>query len=673
MNLGKLLRIARWEASRTVGTLDRRTAMLGAAAVAVAVAAAGGAALGFGTPPNDDIYAVAVDEESPFADPVAAATALEPVPPGSEAVVAVVDPDPTDRRAGVTVADGPKGAAALSVYRRAVQRYNNALMDAEPNETAAFPVLVTVEYTPQEVTDPTGDAVDGGGTGEGSTGGDNAGAAGDSGDSESGADGTDAGGATGSGDATGGTDDAETTLTTPTPTGDAETATPPTDGGDGVDNGGGTDRVDDADDTGDTDGSGLGLPGFGGGSLPELGGGRGAVSGAFGGQSTGSPASISPPFPFASLILAFAFLVPMNFVVQAYGSTILDERTDRRGELLLVAPVSRLDIVAGKTLPYLAALVGATTLVAVGVGGSLLSVAAVVPVALVYLAATFLGAMFARSFKELTFVTVAITVFVTTYVFVPAIFTTVIPVALISPLTIVVRDIQPDGVATTAGEFLFSTGPFVVAAAVLFLLGVGIYREEDMFTQRAVPSKFLDALDAQLRGRLSVGVLSAALIPFVFVAELLGIALLVAFPEELAVPVLLLVVAVVEETAKSVGLFAAFQRDRFAATTAVAAVLGVVSGVGFFLGEKATAIAQLVGLDQLPLGEAVVSTAGAGVGLGVGETLLLLSAPLVLHTVAAAVAAVGASRGGRGYLAGLGGAIVIHYAYDFAVVVVFLG
>jgi ABC-type Na+ efflux pump permease subunit len=155
VNLGKLLRIARWEASRTVGTLDRRTAMLGAAAVAVAVAAAGGAALGFGTPPNDDIYAVAVDEESPFADPVAAATALEPVPPGSEAVVAVVDPDPTDRRAGVTVADGPKGEAALSVYRRAVQRYNNALMDAEPNETAAFPVLVTVEYTPQEVTDPT--------------------------------------------------------------------------------------------------------------------------------------------------------------------------------------------------------------------------------------------------------------------------------------------------------------------------------------------------------------------------------------------------------------------------------------------------------------------------------------------------------------------------------------
>jgi len=658
VNLRKLLRIARWEASRTAGTLDRRTVMLGLAALAVAVAAGGGAALGFGTPPNDDIYAVAVDDGSPFAEPVEATTALEPVPPGSEAVVTVVDPDPTDRRASVTAADGQKGEAALAVYRRGVRRYNNALMQAEPNETAAFPVLVTVEYTPQEVADPTGGAADdtangGGETGDTST---------DAGSTDDGATdgGTDAG-ATDTGDTTG---ERETTPTTPG--GDAATDTPPADGA------ARTDRTEQTSATGETDdgSGGFGLPGFDGEfSLPEIGGGPGAVSGVLGGQSTGSPASISPPFPFASLILAFAFLVPMNFVVQAYGSTILDERIDRRGELLLVAPVSRLDIVAGKTLPYLAALVVATTVVAVGVGGSLLSVAAVLPVALVYLAATFLGAMFARSFKELTFVTVAITVFVTTYVFVPAIFTTVIPVALISPLTIVVRDIQPDGVATTAGEFLFSTGPFVVAAVVLFLLGVGIYREEDMFTQRAVPSKFLDALDAQLRGRVSVGVLSVALIPFVFVAELLGIALLVAFPQELAVPVLLLVVAVVEETAKSVGLFAAFQRDRFAATTAAAAVLGVVSGVGFFVGEKATAIAQLVGLDQLPLGETVVATAG----IGAGETLGLLFAPLALHTVAAAVAAVGASRGGRGYLAGLGGAIVVHYVYDFVVVVVLLG
>ncbi len=57
------------------------------------------------------------------------------------------------------------------------------------------------------------------------------------------------------------------------------------------------------------------------------------------------------------------------------------------------------------------------------------------------LGATFVGAMFARSFKELTFVTVAVSVFLTAYTFVPAIFTQVTPIALISPLTLVVRDL----------------------------------------------------------------------------------------------------------------------------------------------------------------------------------------------------------------------------------------
>ncbi|MEZ3142726.1 ABC transporter permease [Halobaculum sp. MBLA0143] len=654
MNLRKLLRIARWEASRTAGSLDRRAALLGLAALAVAGAAAGGAVAGFGTPPNEGLYPVAVDDDSPFAAPVADATALEPVPPGSEtAVLTVVDTDPTDRTAEVRAERSRRGRAAASVYHDAVRQYNTALMRLEPNQSAAFPVLVTVEYVQQEVTDPA--AVAGGNDsagGGGPTGADEGTAGGI--EDETAVAGNDAT-ATPDGETTatdGSAADDETTLGTPTatPASPRDTATPE-----------GTSGADD---------DGLGLPEVGGGGgLPDLGGGGSPVSGLFGGQSTGSPATISPPFPFASLILAFAFLVPMNFVVQAYGSTILDERIDRRGELLLVSPVSRLDIVAGKTLPYLAALVVATALVAFGVGGGLISVFAVLPVALVYLSATFLGAMFARSFKELTFVTVTITVFVTTYVFVPAIFTTVIPVALISPLTIVVRDLQAGAPVTTAGEFLFATGPFFVAAGMLFLLGAGIYREEDMFTQRPVPSKFLDALDAQLRGRLSVGLLSAALIPFVIVAELLGIALLVAFPEELAVPVLLLVVAVVEETAKSVGLFAAFQRDRFRSTLVGATLLGVISGVGFFLGEKATAVAQLVGLDRLPLGETVVATAG----VGAGEALGLLLAPLALHTVAGAVAAVGASRGGRSYLLGLVAAIVIHYAYDFAVVVVFLG
>ncbi len=74
----------------------------------------------------------------------------------------------------------------------------------------------------------------------------------------------------------------------------------------------------------------------------------------------------------------------MNFVIQTYGSTIMDERIKRRGELLLVSPSSRYEIVAGKTLLYLLGLVGIVVATAAVIGGRTLSVAAAIPIALVF-------------------------------------------------------------------------------------------------------------------------------------------------------------------------------------------------------------------------------------------------------------------------------------------------
>ncbi|MXR42325.1 ABC transporter permease subunit [Halobaculum sp. WSA2] len=598
----KLLRVARWEVSRATGSLDRRTAVLGAVALLLTLGVAAGGVLAGGVALDEDIYAVAVSPDSPYHEPVSDSTPLEAVPAGApNADVYVDDRDPSDREATVSVANTRKGQAALGAFRSAVERHNNRLLLAEENQSAAFPVGVTLSYV-ERATQRVG-----------------------ANDGTAGAGGDDATGDDGTGDAGGG---------------DAGEA------GDGADGSG----------TGDGGaGSGLGVP--------DLGGAAGSL---FGGQPTGSPAEISPPFPFSSLVLAFAFLVPMNFVIQAYGSTILNERINRRGELLLVAPLSRTDIVAGKTLPYAGIALAATTIIAVAVGGGPLSVAAVFPIALVFLAATFVGAMFARSFKELTFVTVTVSVALTTYAFVPAIFATVTPVALISPLTLVVRDLQ--GEAVSIAEYLFSTGPFYLVAGTLFAMGVGVYREEDMFTQRAVPLKFLDALAVHLHRPRDVALLAALSIPFVFVAELLGIAVLFALPEGAAIVALLVVVAVVEEVAKGVGVYAGFHQSRFERDLPTALKLGALSGAGFFVAEKATAVVQVVGLGSLPLGQAAFGTSGVGSGLGPAAGLALLALPLALHVVTAAIGAVGATRGRRAWAGTLLVAMAIHFGYDLTVV-----
>ena len=633
--LRRVARIARWELGQSTSSYNRRTlAVIAVLVVVVASVGTSAVALGVASPsPNTDIYRVGVADNSPYNAVIDDHASLTARPPDRTALTTgeidlliggvrqpTAGPGPRSPTLLVEPADGEKGDAALTAFRSAVQSYNDRAMALEPNRTAAYPVVVELQYIPQSTLGPAAPTNAGNLTGDDTPG-----------DDADGDDGTDT--------------DANAT--------DANGTTSDVDGGPA--NGGG----DNTTGTDSTDSDAPPVADGGGGSLLDR--------ALFGGGTSGSPAEIQPPFPFGSLLLAFLFLVPMNFVIQSYGSSILNERISRRGELLLVAPVERLDIVAGKTLPYAAIAVATTAIIAAAIGGSLLSVAAVVPIAMTFLAATFLGAMFARSFKELTFVTITITVFLTSYVFIPSIFTNVTPIALISPLTLVVMELQ--GEAVSLGSYLFSTGPFYTSTAVLFLLGTGVYREEDMFSQKPVPLKFLDALDARLSGIRSVGVLTALFLPFVFIAELLAIAVLFVLPIEVSIPLILVVIAAVEEVAKSIHMFAGFESDRFDRSVRTALVLGIASGIGFFVAEKFTVVAQLVGLPGLQLGEAALQP--AGIGITPSTSLLLLAGPLVLHTVTAGVAALGARKKLRWYLVSLVAATAIHAAYNFGVVTLY--
>ena len=384
-------------------------------------------------------------------------------------------------------------------------------------------------------------------------------------------------------------------------------------------------------------------------------------------STTGSnPSDLRPPFPFESLLISFAFLVPMNFVIQTYASSIIDERLNRRGELLLVAPVSPYDIVAGKTLPYMLALIGIISAIAVAAGAGLVSVLALLPFAFAYLAAGFLAGIFARSYQELTFVILTVSVLFTAFAFIPAIFTNILPIASISPLTVVVEQLQ--GSSVPIGSVLFSTIPLTVVGSLMFIFGIGIYKEENLFAQRPVPAKVLDALAAQMSGRRSPFKISLLAIPFVFVGELLVVAGLFVVPEVFSIPLLLGLIAVVEETAKGVSVYAGFEQDIFERNGRVAVLVGAASGLGFFVGEKLFVAAQVVGLQRITLGEAAFSTP---VGATAPDPLVavgLLVAPLALHVVTAIVSSLGAARGRISWLAGLAAASIIHLAYNLTVV-----
>jgi ABC-type Na+ efflux pump permease subunit len=626
----KLLRIARWEITKGAAVPDRETLAVVVLTVAL-VALVGPLAVFSGVGLEDGLYRVGVDETSPYYEVAAA----------EETFVVVAGADREQLTAGgvdllvddgrLHSADTDKGAAARETFRDAVRRYNERQLRLEPNLSAAFPVEVSLEFREQ------------GGIAElvGAETGDSAGEATDSDDDADSkeSDNNNTGAGTDGGDTTDSSTDSGDTESRNTDSGDTESR--------------------DTDSTADSADDGPDGPLSDVLSLP-------------GNSVTGSPAELSAPFPFQSLVLAFLFIIPLNFLIQLYGSTILSERLDRRGELLLVAPVSRGEIIGGKTLPYVVGAMVVEATLAVGLVylvqgrlGGLVSVLAVTPLVMLFLGTTFLGAMFARSYRELTFVTVTITVGLTAYAFVPAIFTDVNEIALISPLTLVVQDLQAETVSLPA--MAFSLTPPLLVAGVCFALGAGLYREEDMFAQRSIPGRVLDALAGPVTARWQVGVMTMVLVPLVFVAQLFAIALF--FPlgavGPSAVVLVLVVVVVTEEVAKSVHVYAAYEHGRFDRGLRTALVLGLASGAGFFLAEKVALLAQLVGLPDLAVGEA-----GLLGGVATGPVLLLfLLAPLTLHVVTAVISAVGASHGRRWYTVAVVVAMAVHLLYNLSVVI----
>lgn len=548
-----------------------------------------------------DLYRVGVAEDSPYRPAVERATELRAVDPDLDRFQQG-EMEVLVRNGHVQAFDTQKGKAAVAAFRSATTAYNDRLMQQEADRAAAFPVHVTLTYLEQS-----GRTVEGGGTGGGGA-----------------PDGSGTGGDGASGDGT---------------SGDGDDGGSTEEGGEAGAGGGGT---------------------SGGGAIPGF-----PAGGLFGAPQSGTPGSLAPPFPLRALVLAFAFLLPLNVVTQAYGSSIITERINRRGAPLLVSPASRGDIVVGKTLPYFAVAIGVTALIALAVGAGVVAVLAIAPLAALFLGATFLAGLFSRSYKELTFATVTISVTATAYAFIPAVFVEVHPIAAISPLTLVVHDIQ--GNPVDAGAFLLSTLPVGLAAAVMFAMGIGIYREEDLFTQLAIPQKLLDALAAPVSSAGTVARWTMLFVPFVIVAELFVVAALFVVPPRFALPVLLTLVAVIEEVAKSLHIYAGFTRNRFEHGWRTGLWLGVASGVGFFVAEKLVLITQLVGLTDIDVGQYAFATTGAGT-----PTPLLLAAPLALHVVTAsltgAAAGTAATHRWRTYLAAVGLAVVIHVTYNLVVV-----
>lgn len=369
-------------------------------------------------------------------------------------------------------------------------------------------------------------------------------------------------------------------------------------------------------------------------------------------QDLATPSHFNPPIPFKSVVLSFLFIFPIYFIAQLYSSSIMEERVGRKGELLLVSPAKSSEIVLGKLIPYFLVTLVLTAGITLYIGGSIWMLLILLPVSLIFLSTAFLGAIIARSFKELTFVLIFLSVFLTGYIFFPAIFANIHAISIISPMTLVVKLLEGEPVSVS--EYLFSTVPFYLVSFLIFTFGIFIYREEDLFTLKPIHSKLLDSIQVFInRVPAPLFFVSISLLPIVFSVQLMLIVLMFNVPVRYGIVVFILLAALIEETIKSVGIYTVFSRKISRVTTGNALRFGILSGVGFFAGEKLLLLVVIAGIAG--------SVFGSVMGIG------LLVFPLILHVTSTTAASLG-MRFGMNYLPSVILASVIHSAYNLYLV-----
>jgi ABC-type Na+ efflux pump permease subunit len=370
------------------------------------------------------------------------------------------------------------------------------------------------------------------------------------------------------------------------------------------------------------------------------------------------PSQIAPLPPFGSIISVFIFIFPLYFIAQFFMMSVIGERIDRRGEALLATPLRPLQILVGKAFPYFVGMCGTSLLLAYAVGGTPLLVIPLLPIMLFFLASALLISMLSRSFKELSFISIFFSTILTSYLFLPTIFTHVHVVSLVSPLTLVILALQGEGYTLT--EYFYSTSLFFITSGVLFYVAVVNFQEERLFGQARFLSRireFIDAAVSRSRPYLSLIFLNAFLIPFVFMVQLLLLVVFFNLPMPLSLILLIATAALIEEGTKSVGIYTLMIRDRSILSMRPLLFATAATALGFLAGEKIFLFAMLSQVTESIFGSVLFLS------------LQVLWIPFLLHFSGVFIVGLFLKyAGSRGYAPGLLVATTVHSLYNLILI-----
>ncbi len=369
------------------------------------------------------------------------------------------------------------------------------------------------------------------------------------------------------------------------------------------------------------------------------------------------PSLMSPPMPFSQVAVTFLYVIPIFFICIFLTSSFIEEKVGRKMAVLLSAPVTPLQVIVGKMLPHMAfALASVIVITLLLKGNLLLALAIFIPIIFFVFAIYLVVPLVCRTFKDVTFVGMLAISVISSFLLFPPMFSGVSDLSYMSPLTLAVKMYrgEPFGLR----EYLFSTVPMYFVFLLSMYVGSRILNEEYLMGIGPLYRKAAEAIYLIINRRhiyASIMLLSLFLVPVVFMAQLVILALSLNIPLPYGLGALLLAAAVVEEAAKSAGI-ATLLEKRLVRSARDVVVLSFLSAVGFLLAEKGLLLISLSAVSEATLAAALFSSG------------MLFLIPLLAHFGFTALVCLLTNRFGvRYYPLALVAGSLVHLSYNLAV------
>ncbi|MDD5493295.1 MAG: ABC transporter permease [Dehalococcoidia bacterium] len=369
------------------------------------------------------------------------------------------------------------------------------------------------------------------------------------------------------------------------------------------------------------------------------------------------PSLMSPPIPLAQVLLAFAYILPIFFISIFFTSGFIEEKLGRKLNILLSAPVTPLQIILGKMLPYVGySLIIVVLITLIFHGDLLLALAIFLPVIL-FIFAIYLGvALQYRTYRDQTFFSLVAVTVITGYLVFPAMFVGINDLSYVSPLTLAVQMFR--GESFTVLQYMLAAVPMLLVFLLAITVGTRVFNEEYLMNFKPLHVKIREAIYLAMDKRhlaASAAVFSLLFIPVVFMFELAAITLSLNLPTPIALGFLIFTCVAIEETAKSVTVAVTIERG-LVKTWARVILLAVVSAVFFFLGEKVLLFMSLSVISESVFTNAVFA----------GNLLWI---PLLLHCVCTTIVCLITWRFGiKSYPLALLAGSIVHGLYNLSVI-----